>query len=80
MAKKNQRERILDYVRENGSITTLEATNELYIMCLWRRIEELEKNCGYKFKRERINTKDRYGTPCHYTRYSLDEVNVCRAG
>ena len=70
MARKNQKERILDYIHENGYITTLQATNELYIMCLWKRIEELEKD-GYSFDRMRVNTKNCFGEPIHYVRYSL---------
>ncbi len=71
---KNQRERIIEYIKENGSITTLEATNKLYIMCPWKRISELESKDGYVFDREHIKAKDRFGKPIRYIRYSLKEV------
>ena len=45
----NQRERVLDYMERHGSITSLEAVNDLGVMELPRRICDLKER-GIKKK------------------------------
>lgn len=66
----NQCERIIKYIEDYGSITTLEAFKDLGITRLASRINDL-KNDGYKFDREYIKGVNRYGETVHYMKYSL---------
>ena len=47
--KITQRQRIIDYIKEFGSITSLDAYKDLGITQLGARIDQLKKE-GYKFK------------------------------
>jgi len=67
-----QRDRVLDYIRKVGFITTWDAYKELGVSQLGTRIFELKAR-GYHFKKERINTKNRFGGPTHYDKYYLVE-------
>lgn len=72
--KITQRERIIKYIRDYGSITSFEAYKDLGITQLATRIKEL-KDEGYNFRTEWEHTKNRYGEPINYKRYYLlDEV------
>lgn len=70
MARATQRELILEYIAEFGSITPLEAMRDLGIYRLASRICDLKK-LGYPVvsKWEAVNT--RRGTKTHIKRYSL---------
>lgn len=72
MAKKRltQREMVLQYIRDFGSITSWEAYSELGITQLATRVYELKK-LGYKFDTKRVNTTNRYGNYTHYDEYRL---------
>jgi len=71
MAQKvTQRDRVLQYIKDFGSITSWEAYSELGITQLGARIFEL-KDRGYNFEKERVNTKNRYGDQTHFDRYKL---------
>ena len=70
MAKKSQEERILDYVKEFGSITAREAYLDLGIMRLAARIADLTEK-GYEFDRTMVTDKNRYGETTRFARYSL---------
>lgn len=72
MARVTQRDRVLDYIRKVGFITTWDAYKELGVSQLGTRIFELKAR-GYHFKKERINTKNRFGVPTHYDKYYLVE-------
>ena len=73
MAKKiTQRDRVLSYIKEEGSITALEAVRELGILQLSARLVELER-LGYKFTKVGETSKNRYGENVHNIRYSLFE-------
>lgn len=75
MAKITQKERVLDYLKRVGFITTWDAYKELGISQLGTRIFEL-KDKGYQFKKERVYTKNRFGDPTHYDKYYLvEELN-----
>jgi len=67
-----QCEKIIEYIKEFGSITTMEAFSDLGITRLASRIHDL-RNVGYEIEREIIRTKNRYGEPVHFMRYSLKE-------
>ena len=63
--KPTQRDRVLQYIRENNYITSYQAYTELAT-----RISEL-KDRGYLFKKERIKTRNRYGDATHFDKYML---------
>ena len=66
----NQREKILKYMSDFGSITAYEAVIDLGITQLAARLCEL-KASGYEFDKEMMTGKNRYGENTHYIRYSL---------
>ena len=66
--KPTQNERILDYIAEFGSITQLEALQDLGIMRLASRISDL-KRLGHPIESKVVEVKNRYGEPCHVKRY-----------
>ena len=65
-----QSERILQYMKDFGSITQLEALNDLGCMRLASRITELRK-AGYEIEDEFVRGKNRYGEPVHFKKYWL---------
>ena len=65
-----QRDAILNYINEFGSITPMEAFADLGITKLATRISEMRKD-GMKFKIEMVKTKNRYENTVQYARYSL---------
>lgn len=67
-----QQERLLKYLKDNGSITAYEAVKELGILQLSARIIELQRQ-GYKFDRKQESSKNRYGEKVYYKRYSLEK-------
>ena len=70
MSKKaTQAKRVLDYIREFGSITQLEALNELGVMRLASRISDL-KRAGYIIESKPEAVLNRYGEKCYIKRYS----------
>jgi hypothetical protein len=71
MAKKiTQRDRVLQYMKENNGITAYEAVTEVGCTQLSARICELQRG-GYIFSTELIKNVNRYGDRCHYLRYRL---------
>lgn len=64
-----QKEQVRKYVREHGSITTMEAFFELGITRLAARISDLVKD-GYDVKRTRIDYQLPSGRNVSITRYS----------
>ena len=71
--KKNQKSRIVDYIKQFGSITSWEAYNELGITQLGARIDQLQKE-GYEFKTEWEHKKNRYGDDVSFKRYYLADM------
>lgn len=67
-----QCERVVNYIKEFGSISPLEAFRDLGITKLATRVSELKKE-GINFKQEYIKTQNRFGEPVHYMRYWLEE-------
>lgn len=70
MSSITQADRILQFIQEHGSITRLQAANEIGAFELSARLIELE-NRGYVFEKERIKVKNRYGDTVKVVRYSL---------
>ena len=73
MAKeKNQCELILDYIREHGSISNLEAVTELHVGRLASRVCDMKKN-GVPIFGKTVKEKNKSGRIVSYTRYYLAE-------
>ena len=70
--KMTQREAIIDYINQFGSITPMEAFADLGITKLATRVSEMKKD-GITLKHESIKCKTRLGRTTHYTRYSFEE-------
>ena len=65
-----QTARVLQYMKDNGSITQMQATNDLCITRLASRIHDLTK-MGYSVSKCTEYGENAYGK-YHYTRYSLE--------
>lgn len=70
MEKRTQADRVLDYIKEFGSITTLEAFRDLGVTRLSARIFEL-RNRGEEIESESVTSKNRFGEKCTYAKYFL---------
>lgn len=67
-----QKQQILEYIDCFGSITPMDAFGDLGITKLATRISEMRKE-GWKFKIESVKSKNRYGKPIRYAKYSFPE-------
>ena len=67
-----QRDAIIDYITEFGSITPMDAFFDLGITKLSTRISEMKKD-GMKFKTETVKIKNRYGNTVCFCKYSFPE-------
>lgn len=67
----NQREQIIQYIKDFGSITSYEAYIDLGITQLATRIKELKEQ-GYTFKCEWIKKRNRYGKKVNFKKYKLE--------
>lgn len=70
--KITQCQRIIDYMRKFGSISTLEAFNDLGVARLASRIHDL-KGQGYNIISETKTSKNRYGESVSFKVYRLVE-------
>lgn len=68
----NQKQRILKFLEENKTITTLESVMELGITDPQHYIMEL-RNEGYKITDKWINGTNRVGKKIKYKRYRLEK-------
>lgn len=68
--KVNQRMKIIEYMRNNDGITSLEAIENLRILRLASRIHELVK-LGYDIDKETVYKHKEDGSVIHYTKYTL---------
>lgn len=68
--KTSQCDRILNYIQENGSITQMDALREFGCMRLASRISDLKMQ-GVPIKRTMETSKNRYGEPISYARYTI---------
>lgn len=73
MHKATQNQRIMNYMREFGSITQLQALSDLGVMRLASRISDLRRS-GYQIKSRTEAVKNRYGEVCHIKAYSIEKV------
>lgn len=71
--KINQRQRIINYIHEFGSITSLDAYRDLGITQLATRIKELKEQ-GYEFETKWESNKNRFGEKVDYKRYYLKDM------
>ena len=71
--KITQKDRIINYIRQFGSITSWEAYQDLGVMQLGARIDQLKKD-GYEFTTEWINKKNRYGEDVSFKKYYLADM------
>jgi len=69
-SKPTQAKRVLDYMRDFGGITQLEALHDIGCMRLASRISELRKQ-GHKIESERVTVNNRYGEKCYIKRYTV---------
>ena len=70
--KVTQCERIIDYMMQFGSISTLEAFSDLGVARLASRIHDL-KGMGYNITSETKSSKNRFGEKTYYKVYRLAE-------
>ena len=68
-----QKEMVLNYIADFGSITPMQAFSDLGITKLATRISEMRKK-GMEFKIEQVTGKNRYGKSVRYARYSFLET------
>ena len=68
-----QCERIIDYIKQFGSISPLEAFRDLGVTKLATRISEMRKE-GQAFNQEYEKAKNRFGETVYYMRYSLPSI------
>ena len=62
MANKTQKDRVLDWLKNKGELTTREAVTELNIMSLTKRISELRRDgIGIKTEYRKSTTGAKYG-------------------
>ena len=65
-----QEERVLKYLRDFGSITPLQALEDLGVMRLGARIYDLKK-AGHPISRRMVTRKNRYGESVSFAEYRL---------
>lgn len=71
--KPTQNDRIIEYIDRFGSITQLEALQDLGVMRLASRISDL-RSLGYPIVSNTEEVKNRFGEKCHIKRYSMEKV------
>ena len=65
--------KIVKYINDFGSITPVQAMQDLGVMRLAARISDLEK-AGWKIQHERETGRNRYGEKTTYAKYSFMPV------
>jgi hypothetical protein len=74
--KPTQRDEVLAYMRDYGSISTFEAYTELGVTQLGARIKELENN-GWQIGRLRkARVSGRTGKTVHFVEYFIKEAAI----
>lgn len=71
--KITQKDRIINYIREFGSISSWEAYKDLGITQLGARIDQLKKE-GHSFSTEWESNTNRFGEKTEYKRYYLNDI------
>ena len=67
-----QSERVVQYMKDFGKITSLDAFRDLGITRLSARIKDLRDN-GVVIESKRVCMKNRYGERVYYAEYKLAE-------
>ncbi len=70
--KPTQNQRVLEYIRDFGSITQLDALRDLGVMRLASRVSDLRQR-GHNIVSKMESVKNRYGEKCKIKRYWLQE-------
>ena len=70
-----QKEQILDYLSRFKTITPMEAFADLGITKLATRVSEMRRE-GIEFNIESVTSKNRFGKPVRFAKYSLKEKKV----
>ena len=65
-----QKQAILQYIKDFGGITSMEAYMDLGVTQLATRISELKEQ-GYSFDKTTIKKLNRYGKKIAFSKYSL---------
>ena len=66
------KERVLDYLKQNKTITPLQALSEFGCYRLGARIWDLRRD-GHRIDTEIIHAKDQHGEDMRYAKYTLME-------
>ena len=69
--KDTQVKKVLRFMNENGSITSLQAIRELGCTRLAAVIHIIRHSLGIDVEREMVAVKNRDGETCHVARYKL---------
>lgn len=72
LSRPTQIQQVLKYLEAHGSITAYEATYQLGIMSLSRRICDL-RDMGFKFHAEMIEERSRFGEKINGKRFKIKE-------
>lgn len=70
-----QKDRILKYIKDFGSITPMDAFRDLGITKLATRVSEMKKE-GIFLVKEFEKSVNRYGEAVNYMRYSMPKENI----
>ena len=73
--KTTQRQLILKYIQDFGSITPMDAFFDLGITKLATRISEMRRD-GMQFKIDTVKSKNRYGKTVHFAKYSFQKETM----
>lgn len=68
--KKSQEQKVLQYIKQRGSITTLDAVMDLGVHRLSARIYDL-RQMGHNIVSEKVEVKNRFGEKCIVASYRL---------
>ena len=68
-----QCERILEYMGKNGSITQIEAMQNLGCARLASRINDL-RHMGHDIVTTKVRSENRYGEIVYYARYTINKA------
>jgi len=72
--KLSQKDRVIEFIKQTGSVTRIEALTELGIFELSARIVDLEKE-GFEFIKTPYTIKNKYGESVRMISYSLEKEN-----
>lgn len=72
--KSTQCDKVLEYMRQFGSITQIQALSDIGCMRLASRITDLRQQ-GYAIGRRIKTSKNRYGDSVSFAEYYLEEDN-----